>query len=223
MPSARLASFSIWTAVAIATNLVPIATAELRDQLVTLARQKPRYGYRRLWAVLSRRGHKVNVKCIYRLYRQANLAVRRLRRKRLGRTAPVNTMLAPNQEWALDFVADGVGSGRGIRILTMVDGFTRECPAREVGVSVCGRRPDVEVLCRCSYRVKRSPDATWRQINCVRKVITGQRRLWKQHDTAAGAPGFAHVLKCRFDVTLDFYRPVKLNTRNLERFGSGHR
>ena len=119
----------------------PDRNAELRDQLITLARQKPRYGYRRLWAVLSRRGHNVNVKRIYRLYRQANLAVRRLRRKRIGRTAPVNAMLiAPNQEWSLDFVADGVASGRGIRILTMVDGFTRECPAIEVGVSVSSRR-----------------------------------------------------------------------------------
>ena len=119
----------------------PDRNAELRDQLITLARQKPRYGYRRLWAVLSRRGHNVNVKRIYRLYRQANLSVRRLRRKRIGRTAPVNAMLiAPNQEWSLDFVADGVASGRGIRILTMVDGFTRECPAIEVGVSVSSRR-----------------------------------------------------------------------------------
>lgn len=119
----------------------PDRNAELRDQLITLARQKPRYGYRRLWAVLSRRGHNVNVKRIYRLYRQANLAVRRLRRKRIGRTAPVNAMLiARNQEWSLDFVADGVASGRGIRILTMVDGFTRECPAIEVGVSVSSRR-----------------------------------------------------------------------------------
>jgi putative transposase len=115
--------------------------AELREELVTLARQKPRYGYRRLWAVLSRRGRNVNIKRIYRLYRQEGLAVRRLKRKRLERTAAVNAALtAPNQEWALDFLADGVASGRGIRILTLVDSFTRECPAIEVGASLSSRR-----------------------------------------------------------------------------------
>lgn len=117
----------------------PDRNAELREELITLARQKPRYGYRRLWAVLSRRGHNVNVKRIYRLYRHAHLAVRRLKRKRLERTVAVNAMLtAPNQEWALDFVSDGVASGRGIRILTVVDGFTRQCPAIEAMILLLG-------------------------------------------------------------------------------------
>jgi putative transposase len=115
----------------------PDRNGELREALVTLARQKPRWGYRRLWAVLSQRGHDVNVKRIYRLYRQAHLAVRRLKRKRLERVAPVNALLmAANQEWGLDFVSDGVASGRGIRMLTVVDGYTRECPAIEVGISL---------------------------------------------------------------------------------------
>ena len=119
----------------------PDRNGELREVLLTLARQKPRYGYRRLWAVLSRRGHGVNVKRVYRLYRQAHLAVRRLKRKRLERTAPVNALLTgANQEWSLDFVCDAVASGRGIRILTVVDDYTRECPVIEVGVSVGSRR-----------------------------------------------------------------------------------
>lgn len=119
----------------------PDRNIELREELITLARQKPRYGYRRLWALLSKRGHNVNVKRVYRLYRQEHLAVRRLKRKRLERMAPVNAMpTAPNQEWALDFVSDGIANGRGIRILTVVDGFTRECPAIEVGVSLGSRR-----------------------------------------------------------------------------------
>ena len=115
----------------------PDRNGKLREALVALARQKPRWGYRRLWAVLSRRGHDVNVKRIYRLYRQAHLAVRRLKRKRLERGAPVNALLtAANHEWGLDFVSDAVASGRGIRMLTVVDGYTRECPTIEVGVSV---------------------------------------------------------------------------------------
>jgi putative transposase len=119
----------------------PDRNGELREELIALARQKPRYGYRRLWTLLRQRGQKVNIKRVYRLYREAHLAVRQLQRKRLERTVPVNaTLMAPNQEWALDFVSDGVASGRGLRILTIVDGFTRECPAIEVGVSLGSRR-----------------------------------------------------------------------------------
>lgn len=46
--------------------------AELREQLIRLARQNPRYGYRRLWAVLSKRERKANVKRVHRLYREAH-------------------------------------------------------------------------------------------------------------------------------------------------------
>ena len=60
-----------------------IATPGLREALLTLARQKPRYGYRRLHALLSRRGYEVNVKRVYRLYVEERLLVRRKRRKRL--------------------------------------------------------------------------------------------------------------------------------------------
>ena len=63
----------------------PDANHELREALVALARQKPRYGYRRLWAMLIRRGWEVNVKRIHRLYRQEGLMVRRLKRKRVTR------------------------------------------------------------------------------------------------------------------------------------------
>ena len=62
--------------------------AELRDELVKRARQKPRYGYRRLHALLSLRGHEVNVKRVYRLYVEERLMVRR-RRKRGQATRPL--------------------------------------------------------------------------------------------------------------------------------------
>ena len=52
----------------------PDRNAELREELVKLARQKPRYGYRRLHAVLERRGQAVNVKRVYRLYAEEGLA-----------------------------------------------------------------------------------------------------------------------------------------------------
>jgi putative transposase len=61
--------------------------AELRGELVSVARQKPRYGYRRLHALLSKRGFAVSAQRVYRVYRAEGLMVRRLRRKRLSRVA----------------------------------------------------------------------------------------------------------------------------------------
>ena len=64
-----------------------------------LVRQKPRYGYRRLHALLERRGHAVNVKRVYRLYAEEGLAVRRRKRKRLVRDRVLEPRLVrPNQE-----------------------------------------------------------------------------------------------------------------------------
>ena len=120
---------------------VPDGDAKLREALTALARQHARYGYRRLWAILQRRGWKVNVKRIYRLYREAGLMVRRLKRKRVVRETPKEQLLsAPNQEWALDFVSDAVASGRALRALTIVDSFTRECPAIEVSGGISSRQ-----------------------------------------------------------------------------------
>ena len=84
----------------------PDRNAELRDELVKPARQKPRYGYRRLHAVLERRGEAVNVKRVYRLYAEEGLAVRRRRRKRLVRDRVAEPrLIRANQEWAMDFSA----------------------------------------------------------------------------------------------------------------------
>ena len=110
---------------------------ELRGKLVELARQKPRYGYRRLHVLLQRRGSGVNVKRVYRLYREEGLMVRRRRRKRLVRAmAAEPRLLRANQEWAMDFVIDGLASGRMIRILSIVDAYTRECLALEADTSL---------------------------------------------------------------------------------------
>jgi putative transposase len=80
----------------------PDRNIALREELVKLARQKPRYGYRRLHALLSRRGHEVNVKRVYRLYVEEGLAVRRRKRKRLVRDRGQEPrLIRPNQEWAM--------------------------------------------------------------------------------------------------------------------------
>jgi len=115
----------------------PDRNAALREELLKLARQKPRYGYRRLHALLSRRGQEVNVKRVYRLYVEERLMVRRKRRKRLARERAVEPRLSgPNQEWAMDFIVDGLATGRMVRILSVVDAYTRECLALEADTSL---------------------------------------------------------------------------------------
>lgn len=119
----------------------PDHNTELRRSLTELARQKPRYGYRRLHALLTRRGHRASVQRVYRIYQRAGLAVRRLKRKRLARTAVAAcSVWQANQEWALDFVSDALATGRGIRVLAVVDAFTRECLVLEVDTSLSSQR-----------------------------------------------------------------------------------
>ncbi len=114
---------------------------ELRERLVALAREKPRFGYRRLHVLLRRGGHICNHKRVWRVYREAGLCVKRRKRKRLARTGtPYSMTTAANQEWALDFASDALSTGRRIRVLSVVDTFTRECLALEVDTSFASRR-----------------------------------------------------------------------------------
>ena len=113
----------------------------LRARLLAAAREKPRWGYRRLQIVLDQTGTHVNHKRIYRVYREAGLTIRRKARKRLRREgSPRPALDGPNQEWALDFVHDAAASGRKFRALSVVDPYTRECLALEVDTSMGSRR-----------------------------------------------------------------------------------
>jgi putative transposase len=113
----------------------------LRTRLVELAREKPRFGYRRLQVLLQRSGEQVNHKRLHRVYREAGLAIRRRKRKHCVREGkPLLVRTSANQEWALDFVHDAVECGRTIRVLSVVDAYTRECLALEVDTSFASRR-----------------------------------------------------------------------------------
>ena len=113
----------------------------LQERLQEAARSKPRWGYRRLQIVLDQNGEHVNHKRIYRVYREAGLAIRRKARRRLRREgSPRTALTGPNQEWALDFVHDAAASGRKFRALSVVDPYTRECLALEVDTSMGSRR-----------------------------------------------------------------------------------
>jgi len=78
-----------------------------------LAREKPRFGYRRIHILLQPEGAAVNHKRVQRVYRELGLSVKRTRHKKLMRMLrPQPVLSAPNQEWAVDFVSDMAASGQ---------------------------------------------------------------------------------------------------------------
>jgi putative transposase len=102
--------------------------ARLQGRLRELAAERKRFGYRRLHVLLRREGYVVNHKKVYRLYREADLAVRRRKRRRGLAVArqPLTLPTCANQVWSLDFVMDSIANGRRLKILTVVDDFTKE-------------------------------------------------------------------------------------------------
>ena len=115
---------------------------DLRLRLREIALERRRFGYRRLGIMLAREGLVMNHKKLLRLYREENLRVRRRRgRKRaMGTRAPMTVPQGPNQRWSLDFVSDTLVCSRRIRILAVVDDFTRENLALVVDTSLSGAR-----------------------------------------------------------------------------------
>ena len=100
----------------------------LQARLIELAGERRRFGYRRLHALVRREGVRANHKRIYRLYREAGLAVRR-RRKRHGVAIERQVLerpAGPNQVWSMDFVSDALANGRRIKVLTIVDDYSKE-------------------------------------------------------------------------------------------------
>jgi putative transposase len=116
--------------------------AALRERLKALAQERRRFGYRRLYVLLRREGCLVNRKRVQRIYREERLTVRRRggRKRAIGTRRPIETPLAANQRWSLDFVSDQLTDGRRFRILTVIDNCTRECLALVADTSLSGLR-----------------------------------------------------------------------------------
>lgn len=116
--------------------------SRLRERLVALAKERRRFGYRRLLIFLRREGFVVNHKRLFRVYREERLMVRKRggRKRALGSRTPMPGAISPNDRWSLDFVSDQLVSGRRFRILGIYDDCTRECLATVADVSLSGRR-----------------------------------------------------------------------------------
>jgi len=112
-----------------------------------LARRHPRYGYRRIHALLVRDGWQVNLKAVHRLWKELGLRrpVRRRKARKLGPKPGTSANSCVNQParfkndvWTYDFIADRTSDGGTLKWLTLVDEYTRECLALHVGRAVTG-------------------------------------------------------------------------------------
>ena len=116
--------------------------AALTQMIVALSGQNPRYGYRRVWALLRREGWEVNKKRVHRLWKEADLKVpagRRRKRQRLGSSE--NGVARRRAEylghlWSYDFAMDATEDGRRLKMMPVVDEYSRECLALEVERSI---------------------------------------------------------------------------------------
>jgi putative transposase len=110
--------------------------------MVELSRENPRYGYRRVWALLRREGWLVNKKRVHRLWRKEGLKVpdsQRKRRRLLGDAENSCTRKRAehlNHVWSYDFVMDESEGGRRLKMMPVVDEYTRECLSIDVERSI---------------------------------------------------------------------------------------
>lgn len=166
--------------------------AYLIKRIREIATIRVRYGYRRISTLLRREGWKVNPKRVYRLYRKEGLQMRlKPPRRRVSiktRKEPI-TAKRKNECWSMDFVSDELFDGRRIRILTIVDNFTREslCASakfRFKGIDVADALDEV-------VKIHGTPESI--------KVDNGPEFISKEVDLWA----YSHGVK------LDFSRPGK--------------
>jgi putative transposase len=108
----------------------------LRKRIREIAEVRVAYGYRRITVLLRREGWHVNAKRTYRLYKEDGLDLRRKRPKRRRSAVQRQPRVAaarPNERWSMDFMSDALANGQKLRVLTVVDQYTRECVALEAG------------------------------------------------------------------------------------------
>ncbi len=157
----------------------PRRDAALVAELQRLAAAHPRYGYRRMWALLRRRGVPVNAKRVHRLWRRAGLALPRWRTRRKLRTGARLRPQAdrPNAVWTYDLVHDACTDGIRFKCLTVVDEFTKEC----LSITVARSLPAVRVLQVIAQLVNRRGAPQFLRSDNGPEFIAHRIRRWLGH------------------------------------------
>jgi len=169
-----------------------VEQAVLRNRIREISTTRVRYGYRRITTLLQREGWRVNHKRVYRLYREEGLQMRhKVPRRRVAAKLRDDRTEAtrPNECWSMDFMSDELFDGRRLRILTIVDNFSRVSPLIGVGFRYKG------------YDVVRALQEAARRFGAPERirVDNGPEFVSKEVDLWAYAN----------NVVLDFSRPGK--------------
>lgn len=110
-----------------------------RKRVIELSKENPRYGYRRITALLKRENEPMNAKRVRRIRGEEGLQVRK-RQRRLRRVGPTESKRRvatyPGEVWSWDFVSDQLANGSRFRILTLIDECTRQCLALHAGWTI---------------------------------------------------------------------------------------
>ena len=166
--------------------------ADLKKRIREVAETRVRYGYRRIHVLLRREGWQVNPERIYRLYKEMGLQLRNKTPKRRVKAKlreDRSEATQGNETWAMDFVHDQLVTGRKIRVLTMIDTFSRFSPATDP---------------RFSYRgedVVRTLESVCRRYGYPKTIRVDQGSEFISRDLDLWA--------CHKGVVLDFSRPGK--------------
>jgi transposase InsO family protein len=131
------------------------------DDLLVLHVKHPRYGYRRITIKLREKGWFINFKRVYRLWCQEGLKIRRKQHKRLYAGCSENACNRKKPErhnhiWSYDFLSERLENGRLVKLLVVIDEFTRESLAIDVNQKIKG--PDVVEVLRYLFAVRGVPD-----------------------------------------------------------------
>jgi putative transposase len=166
--------------------------AFLRERIKEIAASRVRYGYRRIHTLLQREGWEVNHKRVHRLYREEGLQVR-LKPPKRRVSAKLRDDRSEsyrfNQCWSMDFMVDQLFDGRRLRVLTIVDNFSRVSPFIGVGTTYKG----YDVVLALNQAVKRYGVPERIMVDNGSEFVSREVDLWAYANR----------------VTLDFSRPGK--------------
>ncbi|WP_282829542.1 IS3 family transposase [Pelomonas sp. V22] len=162
------------------------ATQRLSARIIEIAQVRRRFGYRRIHDLLRLDFPGVNHKRVYRLYNQAQLAVRKRKKAKraLSERMPLAVASHVNEVWSMDFVSDSLATGRRIKCLTVADDFSHECVDIAVDYGISGqyvtRLLDQAAMFRgypAAVRTDNGPEFTsrafiaWAQSHGVRHIL----------------------------------------------------
>ena len=118
----------------------PRSDEPVASKLIDLATEHRRFGHPRLFVLLQREGIMCNHKRSERIYQGLGLQVKRRKRKKLGAVGrvPLDDSRYPGHVWSIDFMYDRLESGRQVKVLTVVDEFTKVSPSILVNHSITG-------------------------------------------------------------------------------------